>query len=99
MTARERIERVIKDCDHKEARELYVCSKCLDAALIAHGEGVKEEALHILRAYLAAYPESIFLPPPPGEHGRTVDGCSAAALRAVLPNIIKDVDAIEIEVS
>lgn len=50
-----------------------------------------ELAAQIVDRYLAAYPENIFIPPVPGQHGKTVDACSAAALRAVLPNIARDI--------
>lgn len=59
-------------------------------------ESMRAETLRILRAYLAAYSMSVFPEPPPGEHAHTVDGCSARALRAVLPHIIRDVQTIEV---
>ena len=33
------------------------------------------------------WPADVFTPPPPGQHGGTVDACSAAALRAVVPKL------------
>ena len=56
-----------------------------------------EEAVKVIHAYATAYPEDIFIPPPPGEHGQTVDACSARALRVILPNIERDVAALKQE--
>ena len=56
---------------------------------------VIEECDDIVRRYLSAYPPDIFIPPPIGEHGETVDACSASALRAILPNIIRDIDSLK----
>lgn len=53
-----------------------------------------EAALAIVRQYLSYYPENIFPAPLFGQHGKTVDSCSAAALRAVLPNIIADIQKL-----
>ena len=50
-----------------------------------------EAAIIIIESYLKAYPEDIFLAPTAGQHGNTVDACSAHALRIVLPNIIRDI--------
>lgn len=33
------------------------------------------------------YPKKVFREPPAGQHGKTVDGCSARAIRGVLPVI------------
>lgn len=57
-------------------------------------EAMRGEVLRILRAYLAAYPQTVFREPPDGCHCQTVDGCSARALRAVLPEIMKEVEEI-----
>lgn len=56
-----------------------------------------EEAVKVIHGYATAYPEDIFIPPPPGEHGKTVDACSARALRVILPNIERDVAALKEE--
>lgn len=50
-----------------------------------------ESAVQVVEEYLRAYPESVFFPPPTGQHGNTIDACSASALRAVLPEIIADI--------
>lgn len=54
-----------------------------------------EECVQVVESYLAAYPEDIFPNLPKGKHGKTVDGCAANALRAVLPHIIKDLRALK----
>lgn len=50
-----------------------------------------EAAAKIIDGYISAYDPEIFIPPQPGQHAETVSGCSAAALRAVLPNVARDV--------
>lgn len=40
-----------------------------------------EEAAEIAREHGDHYPTDIFIEPPPGEHGQTVDACSARAER------------------
>ena len=50
-----------------------------------------ESAAQVVEKYLASYHEGVFTQPQPGQHGKTVDACSAAALRAVLPSIIEDI--------
>ena len=52
------------------------------AALLADQEA---ELADWLERRAGDYPEDIWTPPPPGEHGKTVDGCSAAALRLMAP--------------
>lgn len=64
-----------------------VAKENIDAAI--------DECAGVVTSYLASYPEDIFLPPPAGQHSQTVDGCAAAALRAILPSIIKDIEAIK----
>lgn len=49
-----------------------------------------EEFYEILEPWSRAYPKDIFIPPPPGEHGKTVDGCSAAMGRHVLGKLMED---------
>ena len=50
-----------------------------------------EDAARIVEWYLSHYSASIFTQPEPGQHGETVDACSAAALREVLPHIAEDI--------
>ena len=58
-----------------------------------YAAGLKEAA-QVVDQYLAHYPPDIFLPPIPGQHGQTVDACSAAALREVLPHVADDIRAM-----
>ena len=51
---------------------------------------VARKAFAVLEDYIAAYPVDVFPQPPAGQHGQTVDACSAAALRAILPNVLRD---------
>ena len=55
-----------------------------------YNAGVRDAA-KIVEQYLQSYPTSVFPEPPQGQHGITIDACSASALRAVLPNIIEDI--------
>lgn len=50
-----------------------------------------EASAKIVDDYLSAYPVAVFSEPPAGQHGVTVDACSAAAIRAILPNIAEDI--------
>ena len=59
----------------------------------AWNAAVEQSAL-VVEDYLKAYPEDIFIPPEPGKHGKMIDACSAAALRCILPNIIRDIRGI-----
>ena len=52
---------------------------------------IVEECAQIVEFYLAKYPISVFPQAPAGQHGATVDSCSASALRAVLPFIAEDI--------
>ena len=50
--------------------------------------GLTEAASTVLNQ-LRFYPVDVFPTPPRGKHGKTVDSCSAAALRAMLPNLAR----------
>ena len=60
-------------------------------------EKVNAHWLEVFEGWLAAYPESVFTPPPPGEHGKTVDGCSAAMGRHVFKRLIEMGKALDLE--
>lgn len=47
----------------------------------------RERCAKVVEDFAKAYPPNVFLEPPPGEHGKTVDGCSARALREILPAV------------
>ena len=71
------------------------CDSCavLASALRRVAEATRkktaERCAGMLEEQATHYPEKIFREPPPGEHGKTVDGCSARALRTALPEIAK----------
>ncbi len=61
----------------KEAVRAFV-----ELAAIKPLRSVVEECVKITAATVAeVYPEDIFPPPPPRDHGRTVDGCTARGAR------------------
>lgn len=64
--------------------------RLLDALEAARADAL-EEAARAVEAFARHYPPHIFREPEPGQHGATVDGCSAAAIRAVLPGIAAEV--------
>lgn len=49
-----------------------------------------ERFYEILEPWSRAYPEDVFIPPPAGEHGKTVDACSAAMGRHILGKLMED---------
>ena len=46
------------------------------------------ELVEMIRTWSKAYPESVFPEPPGGEHGQTVDACSARALRQAFKTLV-----------
>ena len=52
------------------------------------------EAAQVVREFAKHYPTDIFIEPLPGQHGRTVDACSASAIRAICPTIANDIDRL-----
>jgi hypothetical protein len=50
----------------------------------------RREIIGLIRTWKGFYRTSVFKEPPAGQHGRTVDGCSARAIRTVLKEILKD---------
>jgi hypothetical protein len=55
-----------------------------------------EASAQVVDRYLAAYSIKAFTEPEPGQHGETVDACSARALRCVLPHIAEDIRRLAI---
>jgi len=49
----------------------------------------------IILDWLKAYPTDIFLEPPKGEHAKTVDGCSAHAIRYCCRKILEQIGELE----
>lgn len=66
----------------------------LVGAIVAAIHEALEEAEKVASEWAANYPEDIFIPPPPGEHGRTVDACSARAERHASKEIIAAIAAL-----
>lgn len=61
------------------------------AALRKQGANrVRREIIELVREWQSHYPKSLFKDPPRGKHGKTVDACSARAIRMVLRGILKD---------
>lgn len=50
----------------------------------------RSEIIQLIRQWKSHYPTTVFKDPPPGKHGKTVDACSARAIRMVLRGILKD---------
>jgi hypothetical protein len=46
----------------------------------------------VLMKRLAFYSDDLFSDPPPGEHGATVDACSARSARHILQQLLCDLD-------
>jgi hypothetical protein len=91
-------------CGHPKACEqslkgftpqvLFACAACeREAAAV---EAAREECAALIGRYLSTYPPDIFIEPPRGQHGTTVDSCSARALRGVLPNIAFDIRGLSV---
>ncbi len=55
-----------------------------DPAACAH-----TELIETIRTWAKAYPLAVFPEPPPGEHGATVDACSARVARHVLGRLVE----------
>ena len=61
------------------------CSWCADIDAARQKE--RERCAQIVEDLARHYPEAVFVPPEPGQHGKTVDACSAAAIRGIIPSI------------
>jgi hypothetical protein len=85
----------VKDEAERIARRVYPCDLSLTDAIRAYGDAraqaERERCADVVRGYVSACPESMFPTPALGQHGETVDVCSAATLRAVLPSIIDEI--------
>lgn len=51
----------------------------------------RERCAKIVEAWIECYPTRVFTDPPDGQHGATVDACSARAMRALLPGLAADI--------
>jgi len=61
------------------------CGWCADIDAARQKE--RERCAQIVEDLARHYPEAVFVPPEPGQHGKTVDACSAAAIRGIIPSI------------
>lgn len=75
-------------------------ARIIDRIFREGAECMRERAAARLEAHVANYPSDVFAPPPHGQHAKTVDGCSAHALRFMLPllaDIVRELPAVEDE--
>lgn len=77
------------------SESLKKATGAIDKAVAAAVSAERERCAKVVDEYLNAYPENLFPAPDFGKHGSTVDSCSAAALRNVLPNIAHDIRALK----
>lgn len=64
-------------------------NQCLLKCLVAE----REACAQMVETRLEHYPTDIFTAPPPQQHGKTVDACSARAIRAILPSLANQIRA------
>ena len=68
----------------------FVCTSMNVATTIE-----RERCAKVVEDFAKAYPTTVFLEPEEGEHGQTVDACSARAIRTVLPEVAEKVREVE----
>lgn len=68
--------------------------EAIDAALARTRAAALEEAARVADRWHAAYPVDVFTEPTRGEHGSTVDACSARAARHVSTHIAEEIHAL-----
>lgn len=77
-------------------RDSIVCRRCLPISRGSAGDckhvqelirGTVEWCAMTVLDFKKHYPKKVFKEPPAGQHGKTVDGCSARAIRDVLPAV------------
>lgn len=73
-------------CTHLSSGACVICTG-MDFATASE----RERCARVVETFAKAYPTGIFIPPPDGEHGATVDACSARALREILPAVAEKV--------
>jgi hypothetical protein len=59
----------------------------------AERDQVTRQAIAVIGARLDCYPEDVFPEPPPGQHGASVDACSARMARHVLRTLIDELSS------
>ena len=60
-----------------------------------YGQSLIDEAAKAARDFALNYPTDVFAQPPAGQHGETVDACSAAAIRAMAPIIALKIEEMK----
>lgn len=73
-----------------------ICAR-LDVALAAARRDERERCAAVIDEWVKHYGIEIFPEPSSGEHGNTIDACSARALRDVLPRIASKLRALDAE--
>ena len=83
---RVQVSKLGKSCTHEK---IYfpngTCFVCMSMNVAKAIE--RERCAKVVEDFAKAYPVGIFIPPPEGKHGATVDACSARALRETLPGV------------
>lgn len=95
------VQQAIRECKHLHAGLCYRCAEKLMRAYAAEQTAALrastiQDAAAIADKWEHAYPPDIFIEPPPGQHGQTVDGCSARAARHVAHHIAAEIRALEV---
>ena len=75
-------------------RQRMLLEQEIAEALTATRRAALLEAAQVVREFVQHYPTDIFIEPLPGQHGRTVDACSASAIRAICPTIANAIDRL-----
>ena len=72
---------------HQKARKIEIMAQ----TLMDFRKETLKEAAKIAGEYANNYPTDIFVEPPAGQHGQTVDACSARAARHTSKMIAQDI--------
>ena len=82
-------------CDIEDERDDCIDAKLLNDRLTV-AEAVREACAAVLDEWYGYYPTDVFTETPPGEHGETVDACSASMARHVTKYIAAELRAIDL---
>lgn len=77
-----------ENCKHGS----LVCEEC---AYDKGREQALDSAKELANKFLTFYEDDVFLEPPTGMHGKTVDACSARAIRHILKVVIRDLGELK----
>lgn len=79
--------------DTGDADGLFIaaCSPDRILRVVEYVRWLQKKVPAVIEEYAEAYPVDIFPEPSAGQHGQTVDACSARALRGILPRVLRDV--------